>query len=121
MEVTITESKLSKIIHKYINMSFEGFDNCYYDWAEFDCGMGVCCDPYAVGFVLPDSEYNDYINSQLIIYEKQLEKLSSLLEQNDILALEKKDDPSLLKEIKMDQKDIYTEIRKIEKELNKIN
>jgi hypothetical protein len=61
MEVTITESKLSKIIHKYINMSFEGFDNCYYDWAEFDCGMGVCCDPYAVGFVLPDSEYNDYL------------------------------------------------------------
>jgi hypothetical protein len=23
--------------------------------------MGVCCDPYAVGFVLPDSEYNDYL------------------------------------------------------------
>jgi hypothetical protein len=42
-------------------MSFEGFDNCYYDWAEFNCGMGVCCDPYAVGFVLPDSEYNDYL------------------------------------------------------------
>lgn len=66
-------------------------------------------------------EDNDYINSQLTIYEKQLEKLRSLLEQNDLLALEKKDDQSLLKEIKMDQKDIYAEIRKIEKELNKIN
>jgi hypothetical protein len=42
-------------------MSFEGFDDSYYDWAEFNCGMGVCCDPYAVGFVLPDSEYNDYL------------------------------------------------------------
>ena len=61
MKVTISESKLTKVIHKYINMSFEGFDNCYYDWAEFNCGMGVCCDPYAVGFVLPDSEYNDYL------------------------------------------------------------
>jgi len=61
MKVTITESRLTKIIHNYINMTFEGFDNCYYDWAEFNCGMGVCCDPYAVGFVLPDSEYNDYL------------------------------------------------------------
>jgi oligoribonuclease NrnB/cAMP/cGMP phosphodiesterase (DHH superfamily) len=23
--------------------------------------MGICCDPYAIGFVLPDSEYNDYL------------------------------------------------------------
>ena len=68
-----------------------------------------------------DDKYNDYINSQLTIYEKQLEKLRSLLEQNEILALERKDDPSLLKEIKIDQKDIYAEIKKIEKETNKIN
>ena len=61
MKVTISESKLTKVIHNYINMSFEGFDNCYYDWAEFNCGMGVCCDPYAVGFVLPDKEYYDYL------------------------------------------------------------
>ena len=71
--------------------------------------------------LLIEMHNSDYINSQLIIYENQLEKLRSLLEQNDILALEKKDDTSLLKEIKMDQKDIYAEIRKIEKELNKIN
>ena len=61
MKVTITESKLTNFIHSYINMSFEGFDNCYYDWAEFNCGMGVCCDPYAVGFVLPDREHDDYL------------------------------------------------------------
>jgi hypothetical protein len=23
--------------------------------------MGVCCDPYAIGFVLPDKNYNDYL------------------------------------------------------------
>jgi len=61
MKVTITESKLTKVIHNYINMSFEGFDDCYYDWADFNCGLGVCCDPYAVRFVLPDSEYDDYL------------------------------------------------------------
>ena len=62
----------------------------------------------------------NYIKSQLTIYENQLEKLRSLLEQNDLLALERKDDPSLLKEIKRDQNDIYAEIRNIEKELNKL-
>ena len=71
--------------------------------------------------LLIEMRNKDYINSQLTIYEKQLEKLRSLLEENDLLALEKKDDASLLKEIKMDQKDIYAEIRKIENELNKIN
>ena len=61
MKVTITESKLTKVIHNYLDLSFEGFNDCHYDWADFNCGMGVCCDPYAIGFVLPDSEYNDYL------------------------------------------------------------
>jgi hypothetical protein len=61
MKVIITEYKLTKVLHTYLAMSFEGFDNCSYDWSEFNCGMGVCCDPYAIGFVLPDSEYNDYL------------------------------------------------------------
>jgi hypothetical protein len=61
MEVIIPQSKLTKVLHTYLTMSFEGFDNCYHDWAEFNCGMGVCCDPYAIGFVLPDSEYNEYL------------------------------------------------------------
>ena len=61
MKVIITESKLTKVIHKYINMSFEGFDDCYYDWADFNCGMGICCDPYAVRFVLPDKDWWGYL------------------------------------------------------------
>ena len=61
MEVLISESKLTKVLHTYLTMSFEGFDDCYYDWSEFNCGMGVCCDPYAIGFILPRNEYNDYL------------------------------------------------------------
>ena len=61
MEVIISESKLTKVIYTYLTMSLEGFDNCSYDWANFNCGMGVCCDPYAIGFVLPESEYDDYL------------------------------------------------------------
>ena len=61
MEVIISESKLTKVLYTYLTMSFEGFDNCSYDWANFNCGMGVCCDPYAIGFVLPESEYDDYL------------------------------------------------------------
>jgi hypothetical protein len=56
MKVSITESKLTKVIHTYLNSSFEGFDECSYDWSDFNCGMGICCDPYSVNFVLPDKE-----------------------------------------------------------------
>ena len=61
MKVKITESQLSKSIHKYLDMTIKGFDNCDYDWADFNCGMGVCCDPYAIGFSLPDKNHDDYL------------------------------------------------------------
>lgn len=61
MKYIITENKMSKVIFKSLGLIFPGFNNIYYDWAEFNCGMGVCCDPFAVGFVLPDNEYNDYL------------------------------------------------------------
>ena len=61
MKITITESQLTNVILKYITITIKKFDKCSYDWAEFNCGMGVCCDPYAVGFVLPDKDYNDYL------------------------------------------------------------
>jgi hypothetical protein len=54
------ETNIKPVLHNLLNMLFEGFDDIYYDWAEYNCGMGVCCDPYAIGFVLPGSEYNDY-------------------------------------------------------------
>ena len=61
MKVKITESQLSKSIHKYLDITIKGFDNCDYDWADFNCGMGVCCDPYAIGFSLPDKNHDDYL------------------------------------------------------------
>ena len=61
MDVTITEKRLTEVLHKYLNTTIKGFDKCGYDWAEFGCGMGVCCDPYAIGFVLPDKNYDDYL------------------------------------------------------------
>ena len=61
MKITVTESQLNRVILRYITITFKEFDKCSYDWAEFNCGMGVCCDPYAVGFVLPDKDYNDYL------------------------------------------------------------
>ena len=61
MKVKITESQLSKSIHKYLDITIKGFDNCDYDWADFNCGMGVCCDPYAIGFSLPYKNHDDYL------------------------------------------------------------
>jgi hypothetical protein len=55
------ETNIKPALHNLLNMLFDGFDDMYYDWAEYNCGMGVCCDPYAIGFVLPGSEHNDYL------------------------------------------------------------
>jgi hypothetical protein len=55
------ETNIKPVLNNLINMLFDGFDDIYYDWAQFLCGMGVCCDPYAVGFVLPKNDYDDYL------------------------------------------------------------
>ena len=56
-----SEDKISSTLDQLVNMLFEGFDDIYYDWANYMCGMGECCDPYAIGFVLPKNDYDDYI------------------------------------------------------------
>jgi len=61
MDVIITEKRLTEVLYKYLDTRIKGFDKCYYDWADFDCGMGVCCDPYAIGFVLDGNSYDDYL------------------------------------------------------------
>jgi len=55
------ETKIKPILNNMLNMLFDGFDDIYYDWAQYNCGMGVCCDPYAVGFVLPKNNHDDYL------------------------------------------------------------
>jgi len=61
MKIIITENKMKHVINKLLNLLFEGFDDIYYDWANYNCGMGECCDPYAIGFTLPKSQYDDYL------------------------------------------------------------
>lgn len=52
---------MKPILHKLLNSVFDGFDDIYYDWASYNCGMGECCDPYAIGFVLPKNHHDDYL------------------------------------------------------------
>ena len=55
------ETNIKPALNNLLNILFNGFDDIYYDWAQYNCGMGVCCDPYAVGFVLPKNNYDDYL------------------------------------------------------------
>ena len=61
MKYIITENKMSSLMEKFLNEKFEGFSDMYYTWANFNCGMGECCDMYAIGFVLPKRNYDDYL------------------------------------------------------------
>jgi hypothetical protein len=55
------ETNIKPVLNNLLNMLFDGFDDIYYDWAQYNCGMGICCDPYAVGFVLPKNNHDDYL------------------------------------------------------------
>jgi len=55
------ETNIKPVLNNLLNILFDGFDDIYYDWAQYNCGMGVCCDPYAVGFVLPTNNHDDYL------------------------------------------------------------
>jgi hypothetical protein len=68
MDVTITEKRLTEVLHKYLSKTIKGFDKCDYDWAEFGCGMGVCCDPYAIGFILP-KHVGNYLESDNYLFK----------------------------------------------------
>ena len=67
MKIIITESqhnnlKLQNALEKLLNLLYNGFDEpggLYYDWADFNCDLGVCCDPYAIGFTLLSAAYHD--------------------------------------------------------------
>ena len=61
MKIIITENKLNTVFINFLYNEFPGFSDLYYSWANFNCGMGECCDMYAVGFVLPDAHYDDYL------------------------------------------------------------
>ena len=50
----ITENKFEDVLKYYLEGVYGDF---YYSWTDFNCGMGVCCDPYSVGFY---HQYSDY-------------------------------------------------------------
>lgn len=60
MKYIITENKMTNVVEKFLKFKYPSLSEVYYDWAEYHCGMGVCCDPYAIGFTLPENEYNNY-------------------------------------------------------------
>jgi uncharacterized protein YeeX (DUF496 family) len=55
-----SETKTNSSLHKLLNVLFDGFDNADYDWANYGYGIEFC-DPYAIGFTLPNKDYDDYI------------------------------------------------------------
>ena len=61
MKVTITENRMYNLLNKSLEHLFDGFNEITYTWADFNCGWGVCCDIYAVGFVLPNRDHDEYI------------------------------------------------------------
>lgn len=60
MKLIIPDNKLQSILLKLLKSEYKGYDDIYYSWANYNCGMGECCDPYAVGFVLPEDNYDNY-------------------------------------------------------------
>ena len=61
MKIIITENTMVNLIERVLDLEYPDLTECYYDWANYNCGMGVCCDPYAVGFVLPEDDYDQYL------------------------------------------------------------
>jgi len=62
MKIIITESKMISTIERVLDLEYPNLTDSWMDWAEYNCGMGICCDPYAIGFVLPESDnHDDYI------------------------------------------------------------
>jgi hypothetical protein len=60
MKLIIPDNKLQSILLKLLKSEYKGYDDIYYSWANYNCGMGECCDPYSVGFVLPEDNYDNY-------------------------------------------------------------
>ena len=61
MKYVITENKLTKVITKYLKTSL-GLDlnsgKIYISWTDYNCGMGVCCDPYSAG-IFSQKKYDE--------------------------------------------------------------
>lgn len=62
MKYIITEERIDGLIKQYISgmYNINSLDDFYYSWTDYNCGMGVCCDPYSAGFYRNDIDDIDY-------------------------------------------------------------
>lgn len=58
MKFIISENRMKDALNQVLMM--EGFDDLEYDWCNFNCGMGICCDPYCIIFGKSESSYDYY-------------------------------------------------------------
>ena len=72
MKCVITESQMVRLLSKVLTIEFGGVDDLWFDWANYNCGMGECCDPYAISFHLPRYDYYEvffkYVDSSKYDY-----------------------------------------------------
>ena len=62
MKVVITESKLTNVLYKFLESSYNNFEECSIDWSNYGCDLGECCDPYAISFIPPNEKsYDNYM------------------------------------------------------------
>ena len=62
MKVVITESKLTNVLYKFLESSYDNFEDCSIDWSNYGCDLGECCDPYAISFIPPNEKsYDNYM------------------------------------------------------------
>ena len=60
MKYIITENRMVGILKRYCKEVLDiSPENLYYSWTDYNCGMGVCCDPYSAGFWKKNSDYNN--------------------------------------------------------------
>ena len=43
MNFEIRHNKLKSVINEFLKKEID-FDNLYFDWGYYNCGMGICCD-----------------------------------------------------------------------------
>jgi len=59
MKYIITENRMVGILKRYCKEVLDiSIENTYYSWTDYNCGMGVCCDPYSAGFWKKNSNYD---------------------------------------------------------------
>jgi len=55
------KNKKLSTLDKLLHIQFKGIDDMWVDWSNYNCGMGECCDPYSISFILPEKNYFEYI------------------------------------------------------------